>query len=377
MNDRAVRLVYALFLLVFAVLSFAAFSAWRTINRGTASADWVNHTHAAIYALDRVVSSLAAGDGAVRTYVWTGDRRDVAQARGEFNEMSDNLESLRALTRDDASVRDQVREIGPLVEQHAAAMLALAKARSEGAAAEGEALMRANPGVEALQEVKRRAARIRAEQFELLSQHDHEAYVRAQKTHWVVGLCMALDLALLAGVAWLIRDDIAARRRLTETLRSANEVLETKVKERTRELASANADLTSENLERKWAAQALDHQLRYHQLIVNATTDLVFMVTKTLAVMRVNPAVALRTGWTDEEVLGRPLGERLGGIEALELALRSGREIHSQPGRLLLRGGKQLPVSFSFVPLRDNDKVVGGVVLVQLLNPAQDVPSAT
>ncbi len=371
MKDRTVRVVIALFVAICAVIGFAAVAAWRNINQASAAADWVNHTHATIYALDRVVSSLVAGDGAARTYVWTVDRRDLTQARGEFNEMADHLESLKALTRDDPAVRDQVHELEPLVEQHAATIVALAKAREGKSSAEWETLMRASPGVETLQEVKRRAAKIRAGQFEQLSQRDHLAYVQAQTTRWVVGTCVVLDLALLASVAWLIRNDIATRRRLAESLRADNEALEARVRERTRELAAANTQLTTENLERKWAAQALEHQLRYNQTIVNAASDLVFMVTKTLAVMRVNPAVTLRTGWPEEEVLGRPLSEKLQGGDEISLALRSGRELHSHPARMIVRDGRSLPASFTLLPIRDNDKVVGGVVLVQLIDPAQ------
>jgi hypothetical protein len=47
---------------------------------------------------------------------------------------------------------------------------------------------------------------------------------------------VALDVLLLGGAGWLIWDDIAARRRVAETLKEANENLETRVRERTAEL---------------------------------------------------------------------------------------------------------------------------------------------
>jgi PAS domain-containing protein len=231
-------------------------------------------------------------------------------------------------------------------------------------------MLETGPGIDNLQEVKRRAAQIRAGQFELLDQRERAAFRQAHTTRWVLGICLALDGLLLAAVAWLVRDDIATRRKLAETLQEANAVLERKVAERTRELTEANARLTAENLERKWSAQAVEHQLRYNQVIVGATSDLVFVITKTLTITRVNPAVPERTGWPEEEILGKALGEQLQGIEAIGPALRGGRELPAQPTKLLARSGALLEGTFTLLPIRDNDKVVGGVVLVRLASTA-------
>jgi PAS domain S-box-containing protein len=366
MKDRAIRLVYAGFGAVCVVIALAAAAAFRNIDHAEATSDWVNHTHATVYALDRVLASFVAGDGAARTYVLSGGARELAEARGEFNEMTDHLETLSALTRDDPPVHAQVGELAAMVQRHADATLALIAGREGRNRAGLEQLLQSDPGVETIQEVKRRAAKIRAGQFELLDQRERSAYRQAQTTRWVLGTCLVLDLLLLAAAAWLIRDDIAARRRLAETLQDANLKLEARVAERTRELADANARLTTENLERKWAGQSLEHQLRYNQIIVNAASDLVFVVTKTLAVTRVNPAVMLTTGWNEEEILGQALGERVQGTEDSVQALRSGRELHDQPARVTDQRGRQLAGRFTLLPIRDNDKVVGGVVMLRI-----------
>lgn len=372
MNERIIRLAYAGFVATCVVIGFAAVAAFRNISRAEASADWVNHTHATIYALDRVVGSVVAGDGAARLFVLTGRPGELVEARGEFGEMADHLESLTALTRDDAATLAQVRELEALTQRHAESALALAAAREGKDRVALEKLLQTDPGVEVLQEIKRLAARIRAGQFELLDQRDRSAYRQAQTTRWVVGTCVVLDFLLLATLAWLVRDDIAARRRLAATLQEANAVLEARVAERTADLAATNARLKAENHERKWSAQSLEHQLRYNQVIVNATRDLVFVVTKTLAVTRVNPAVMLRTGWTEESILGRPLRDFLPDTAAAEPALRSGRELPDQPARLRLQSGGELTGRFTLLPIRDNDRVVGGVVLVHLdLPPSQ------
>jgi CHASE3 domain sensor protein len=366
MKDQTIRRVYALFLVICAVIVVAALAALRNINQAAVTADWVNHTHATIYALDRVTGSLIAGDGAARTYVWTGEPRELSQARGEFSEMSDHLESLKALTRGDAALTSQVTELDRLAEQHAAAALALAAAREGKDRAGLETLLQTDPGLETMREIKRHVARIRAGQFGLLDERDRAAYRQAQTTRWVVGTCVVLNVLLLAAVAWLVRSDIATRRKLAATLQSANEVLEAKVQERTRDLAATNAKLTAENNERKWSAQSLEHQLRYNQIIINAASDLVLVTTKTLTITRINPAVSLRSGRAEEAILGKPVSELLQGAEAISIALRSGRELHDQPAQLKVGTGALLAATYTLLPIRDNDKVVGGVIMIQL-----------
>jgi PAS domain S-box-containing protein len=371
-KDQTLRQVYACFIVICAVVILAAAAALRNIRQSTATADWVNHTHATIYELDRIVGSVVMGDGAARAFLWTGDQRELAAARGEFSELGDHLATVKALTRDDAAVSAQIATLTNLAERQAAATLALVAAQSGRTRAEWETLLQSDPGGQTLRELKRQAAKIRAGQFDLLDQRDRVAYHQAQTTRWVVTSAVALDLLLLLAVAWLVRDDISARRRLAETLQTANEVLETKVRERTR-------DLVAENRERQWAAQSLEHQLRYHQIVVNATSDLVFVITKSLTITRINPAVSQQTGWPEEEILGRPLVELVqetGGVgnttSPITLALRSGRELPALPAQLVDRHGRAVPVRFTLLPMRDNDKVVGGVVLLQLISPAEN-----
>jgi len=149
---------------------------------------------------------------------------------------------------------------------------------------------------------------------------------------WITMLSLAGTLALLSGIV-LLATQIALRplRRLTAVsdeigqgnldceirpparddeigrlsrsflvMRDAlkkNRLLERKVQEDAADLAAANERLSIENLERCWINQALEHQLRYDRLIVNSINDLVFVLTKTMNISRINPAVVHLSGW--------------------------------------------------------------------------------
>jgi len=186
-----------------------------------------------------------------------------------------------------------------------------------------------------------------------------------------------LDVLLLGGALWLIRDDIAARRRAAAALTEANVQLDAKVRERTTELTSANARLALENLERQWANQALEHQNHYNELIIDSINDLVLVLTKTLKISRVNSAVPHLTGWESVDLINQPLsrfvevaasdsGAGSALADPLAQALRSGRDLRAQPATIEDKRGRRLRGRFSLFPLRDRDKVVGGVVTFQL-----------
>jgi sigma-B regulation protein RsbU (phosphoserine phosphatase) len=161
---------------------------------------------------------------------------------------------------------------------------------------------------------------------------------------------------------------------LMQTTLKHNRALETSVRERTAEVAAANEMLKGQILERRWVNQALEHQLRYDQLIVNSISDLVFVVTKSVNISRINPAVVKLTGWEATDLVNTPLA-RLVRLEAgaskgdsLAQALSAGHDVRDQPAEIEDRHGGRIGVRLTLFPLRDRDKVVGGVVILRALS---------
>ena len=170
---------------------------------------------------------------------------------------------------------------------------------------------------------------------------------------------------------WLIRSDRASRRLATTVLSEANRKLEVTVEARTRELATANDTLTQDILEQRWANQALDHQLRYNQLIINSIDDLVFVISRACNISRINPAVTRRTGFAAQDLVGGPLQRVVqsalapGQAETLDnrlilACMKDGRDLLDSPAVLLSQDDSRIAVTLSAYPLRDRDKTVGG-----------------
>jgi CHASE3 domain sensor protein len=363
-----------LFLAIAAVVVAVATVAVRNNYRSVASSDWVNHTHSVILQAESLRSDMYLGDGAFHTYVLTGDVRDLAACRAALSDASDDLEITKALTRNEPAQAGRLAEIESMVDKRLGFVRGVLSSRQSGDAEAVRSQLASDAGGASLREIQRAIDKLKNDELGLLTDRDTASYLQAQTMRYTVWTGVALDVLLLAAGAWFIRDDIAARRGLARALQTANEALEAKVRERT-------AELSAENMERSWTNQALEHQLRYNNLIVDSISDLVFVLTRALNISRVNPAVTHSTGMAARDIVGLPLsrvlrpapgpaGSPAPMVDPVLHALRSGRDLRDLPAVLEDRRGGTRPVLLSLVPLRDRDKVVGAVVT------ARPVPAA-
>jgi PAS domain S-box-containing protein len=377
-RDKTTRRVVLFFLFIAAVLVAVAVQAVRNISHSVADSDWVNHTHAVILETEAVRSALLAADGLLHTYVLTGDARDLRACREALSDASENMDIAKALTRLEPEQNRQLVGIESMANQRADFVQRVLAARQSGNMETVREMLAADAGGTAVRDIQKKMDKLKSDELELLTARDTAAYLQAQATSWTVWTGVALDVLLLAGAAWLVRDDLAARRRAATALQEANAQLDARVQERTADLGSANSRLSTENLERRWANHALEHQLRYNHLIIDSISDLVLVLTAALNISRVNPAVVRLTGLEPAELVNQPLSRvvRLAaepdGADAplrdpIAQSLKDGRELQRQPAVVEDKRGRQTRALLSLFPLRDQDRVVGCVVTLQVL----------
>ena len=381
MKENIIRRVVPLFLLMLVVLAYVAVSAVRNIQQSIKSEDWVNHTHAVIMDVNDILSYLHAGDAALRTFLITSDRRDQDAYRLDYGTMVEKLIDAEALTRwgdEEKPLHQRILDLQVLVSNRNDVARSIVRSCEQGGLPAVRALFTSNPDVESIGKIERAVGNLIGYEENLLRERDKQEHLQAQATRTTVYTGVVANFVLLAIMLWLILDDLAARRKAAQALEEANAQLEAKVQERTAELVKANLTLKQENLERRWSYQALDHQLRYNQLIINSIGELVFVVSRALNISRVNPAVVHQTKWEPQELIAQSIERVLqfppdaaaGAQNPLLAAMRDGREIQERSATLLDRAGAAIPVHFSLIPLRDQDKVVGGVVTVRIQNGA-------
>lgn len=383
MKDNIERRVIGFFILMLAILVYVAATAVRNIQRHIRSEDWVNKTHDVIITAGEIVSYLHAGDAALRTFMISGDARDQAAYRNAYSTMLERQEQLKALTRsgdEDRDLHQKVLDMDSLISARVEIARSVARARDNGGPDAVKKLYVSSPDIESIGKIERYVAALIGSEKQLLIERDKEEYTQALTTKWTVYTGVAVNFVLLAFVYGLLRDDLRARRMAAKALEDANAQLETKVQERTAELVKTNHALKQENLERRWSYQALDHQGRYNQLIINSISEMVFVISRALNVSRINPAVVHRTNWQSQDLIAQSIQRVLqlppeagGGTDqnALIQAMRDGREIQERPATLTTRSGENIAVRYSLVPLHDQSKVVGGVVTVRVQDGAQ------
>ncbi len=134
--------------------------------------------------------------------------------------------------------------------------------------------------------------------------------------------------------------------------------------------------LKAQNLERRWAAQSLAHQLKYNQLVIDSIDELVFVLTKSLHVTRINPAVTRATGFEAADLVRASVLRVLTlspspGAPALEPQallepLKAGQAQHRLRASLATKIGTRLDGVLTLTPLTDENRVVGAVATLRL-----------
>jgi len=377
MKDHTVKRILGSFLLIFAVVVYVAIASVRNINREMTGSDWVNHTHEVILEVNGALSDIRSADAAVLSYVAAGDARSKAECKEIFADLDEQLGVARDDTRHEAVQHEEIVQLIGLCNARVDFDRSVLAARQSNDLQTVRSLLASDAGVGATHEIQRLVGKVTAAEMELLAERDHASYDQGQTTRVTVWSGVVLDFVLFAGVAWVIWSDIVARRRAAAALQEANQQLENRVQERTAELASANDRLRSENLERRWANQTLVHQLHYNQLIINSISDLVFVLTKSMNISRINPAVVHLVGREPPDLINQPLSsvvrldlDRSGGaaplVDPLSQALAEGRDLRDLPAVVEDKMGRKTPVTLTIYPLRDRDKVVGGIVILQI-----------
>lgn len=377
-DQRNFRRVLAFFVLILVVLVGVVVASVRNLNRSIATADWVNHTHALITELDSLQPMLAAAEGDLSRYLLTSDQRDHVDYQDKFAQLGESINVINALIADSADEKTLFAPIAAILTRRAELANRIVQLKKTGDSDTLKKLLSDDAESGERRELARHVEKFREKQADLLNERDRLSFIQAETTRWTVLSGVVLDFLLLCGAAWLIRDDLAARRRATRLLEQTNEELEGKVRARTAELSDTNAKLVLQNIEDRWARQALEHQNRYNLLIIDSISDAVFVITKLMNISRMNPAAVHLTGFEPVDLVDRPLARvlRLEGhdpaqatYDPLARTLVDGHELRARPAILATKPGQSVHVRLSIFPLRDGDKVVGGVVVIE--TPAQ------
>ncbi|MCX8155591.1 MAG: PAS domain-containing protein [Verrucomicrobiae bacterium] len=194
----------------------------------------------------------------------------------------------------------------------------------------------------------------------------------------------ALGLAACVAALWGLRGRLVVAAEDFHALQAENERLRETLETQSARLVAAGETLKDETLENVWTSQSLEHQVRYANTLINALGEPLLVISKAGNITRVNPAVLKATGYTEAELISSPLHKIFRAafedmqtkVDPLPPALKEGRELLERTGYLVNKQGAIIPMHFSLFPLRDQEKVVAGILLLRQPPPKHDPRAA-
>lgn len=186
----------------------------------------------------------------------------------------------------------------------------------------------------------------------------HQCSQPRQWYPWEVGLMQQLSTQVAIAIQ---------QSELYEQLQHLNIDLESRVRQRTQELAYSNTLLQEEIIERQHTEVALRHTNQTLQSLINASPRAIFTVDLDNRIKVWNPAAEHIFGWTEVELLEQSnpiLPENLEEYNTIRNSVMQGITPPSLEIRRPKKDGTLIEIVFSAAPLRDSSGVINGIVVV-------------
>jgi PAS domain S-box-containing protein len=347
------------------IVAFMGGAVIQNNSRQAQSAAWVNHTHAFILETDAILSSLHAAEAAQRTYLLTGDEGMKQAAAENFAGVSEHLNIATKLAFENEDQLDRLGAISALlqtrIDVNKEALRLLAKSSAEAAGLFTNAQATAN-----LRDIERQVFASRAAENRLLHERETTSRHYTQRTEDILWAGGALNVLLLSFAFYVVRIDLRLRR-------DATAILETKVRERTAELNSANNILEMENIEQKWGQAALQRIVNHHELVLNSIQEGIFVISRNGHIISANPAAANLARKEARQLAGKSIASLLFNGEDtprpwdkhfLAEPVKAGKPMPLKEGRLKQADGSIVSVQIACHPTRDRENLTGAVITV-------------
>ena len=109
---RRIGLPFAL-----ALLAGVAVISYRTVVQFRNDVEWRSHTHQVLEHIERANTALLGADSLRRAYRLSRDRRDLDEMQGRIDVSTRELATIEALTADNLSQQQRLRELRPVVAE--------------------------------------------------------------------------------------------------------------------------------------------------------------------------------------------------------------------------------------------------------------------
>lgn len=262
-TERKAQAAFACALACIVLIGVVAVLSSRQLTRDAVS---VRHTVAVLAGLRRLDAHITAAESDERDFLITKSPADLRGYRRDIRAVERAYAGLKDRTANDALEQGRLDRLAPLLAMRIGALTHLIDLRSQQGFASARAEQaRARAHRATAEQIERIVLRMRATERGLLARRKAATDHRARFTDETVAGGGALAFLVTAFALVALRRDFAGRHRAEEALRQLNAELESRVTQRTGELARANALLHAS--ERRFRA------------FVSTTSDVVYQMS--------------------------------------------------------------------------------------------------
>lgn len=263
-----------IFVLVIAVLAVNAMVSYRAARTLQTNYEEVRHTYQVLDSIHRIESALTDAEAAQRGYILTGKEDYLGRYQRSLADEEAAIARFAALTRDNPTQQRRIPDLRTRVHRRLASLdhgIELRRSQNLEGARDWVASGTGKSEMDALLQL---LPRLEAEENRLLGLRDVAATKSARSLFLTISLASMLAATFVV-LAWAFNQrDLTARERARRSLQESHDLLETRVQERTAELATANQELSRSNRELQDFAFVASHDLQEPLRKIQAFGDL-------------------------------------------------------------------------------------------------------
>jgi len=288
--ERKVRAGFALALMVLILIGGMSYFSLVRLHEDRV---WVEHTQEVIATLRHVLATVAEAESGERGYVITGQEEFLETYQNAASDADTEMRTLRSLTADNAVQRDRLETLVQLVSARLSTLQDTVDARGKEGFRAAQQHVASGRGEQIHGRIRGLLAEMEATEQSLLQERAARARHAGAVARTVIVAGITLAFVFVVMALFVISADFAGSRRARAALQEARDQLETRVRERTAELAEANeATLGSE-------ARLAG--------VIHSAMDAILTVDEQQRIVLFNPSAEKMFGCPAADALGQPL----------------------------------------------------------------------
>ena len=337
-----IRILNALLIfLVVAVFLVLTFVSYNSVFKIVDNNFWENHTYQVIIANDTVISDLENIETGQRGYVLTGIDSFLAPYNTALENIDTDFQNLQVLTKDNPAQQERLSRMRPLIDQKLAESKNNIALRNDKGAAAAIADISLGKGKQIMDSIRSIVAEMNTDELSLLQ-------VRTDNTTKTTNT--AKNTLLWGGIIGLLFFFLV------------NYIIDKFIIE----------DLIKKPI------------FEREKQILESIGDGVIAIDRSFKITLFNNTAAILSGWSAEEVIGKPFKDAIKFIEKdtrkeniifIEEAMLSGEKKEMGSNILLInKDGHEIPVADSAAPVKNaQGEIIGCVIVFRDISVEQEV----